>query len=88
MPFACGNCMMPDSWDGFTAPPVPGSNPNTPRNGCRPGVCVNNRMGYQPNYPKNTPRSGRGRNFPWGQGFGGDERLKGQRCRNGSGPYW
>lgn len=79
--------MMPESWDGFTTPPVPGNTTNTPRSGCRPGVCVNNRMGYPPNYPKNI-RANRGRNFPWGQGYGGEERVKGQKCRNVSGPYW
>ncbi|XP_069357023.1 sex-lethal homolog isoform X4 [Maniola hyperantus] len=84
----CGTCMIPgpDPWDRFPSPPLPGSHPNTPRNGCRPGVCVNNRMGYPPG--KTTPRSGRGRNFPWGQGYGGEERFKGPRMRNGQAPYW
>lgn len=84
--WSCGTCMMPDSWDGFSSPPLPGSHPNTPRNGCRPGACANQRP-YPQNHPgKPTPRSGRGRG-PWGQ-FRGDEMYKGQRCRNGTAPYW
>nr|XP_026498389.1 sex-lethal homolog isoform X2 [Vanessa tameamea] len=87
--WSCGNCMMPESWDGFSTPPLSGSHPNTPRNGCRPGACANQRMVYPQNHPgKPASRSGRGRNIPWGQGFGGDERYKVQRCRNGTAPYW
>ncbi|XP_032526750.1 protein sex-lethal-like isoform X3 [Danaus plexippus] len=80
----CGNCMMPDAWERFPSPPLGGSHPNTPRNGCRPGSCANTRI--FPNYPKNSPRNNRGRNFPWGQGV--EDRFKGQRCRNGQAPYW
>ncbi|CAG9558990.1 unnamed protein product [Danaus chrysippus] len=80
----CGNCMMPDAWERFPSPPLGGSHPTTPRNGCRPGSCANTRI--FPNYPKNSPRNNRGRNFPWGQGV--EDRFKGQRCRNGQAPYW
>lgn len=81
----CGNCMAPDGWDGFPSPP---NLPPSQRNGCRPGVCMNARGGYS-NFPgKVAPRSGRGRNFPWGTGIGGDEKFKGQRLRNGPAPYW
>lgn len=84
----CGSCpMVPEPWEQFPSPPLGGSHPNTPRNGCRPGNCPN-RMGY-PNYMpgKGTPRSARGgRNLPWAPGF--EERYKGQRCRNGPSPYW
>ncbi|XP_023938187.1 sex-lethal homolog [Bicyclus anynana] len=81
-----GSCVMPDSWDGFPNPPMPVSHPNTPRNGFKPGAFPNNRMGFPPG--KVTPRSGRGRNFPWGQGYGGEERFKGPRSRNVPAPYW
>lgn len=85
--WACGNCMMTDPWDRYSSPPLPGSHPTTPRNGCRPGVCVNTRP--YPNYPtKGTPRSNRGRNLPWAPNFGNEERYKGQRCRNAPAPYW
>lgn len=86
--WTCGNCMMPDPWERFSSPPLPGSHPTTPRNGCRPGVCVNNRA-YPPNYVgKGTPRSNRGRNLPWAPNFGSEDRYKGQRCRNAPAPYW
>ncbi|CAG5047080.1 unnamed protein product [Parnassius apollo] len=87
--WSCGNCMMPDPWDKFPNPPLGGSHPNTPRNGCRPGICVNARVTY-PNYMPNkgNPRPPRvARNLPWAPAFP-DERLKGQRCRNGTAPYW
>ncbi|KAL0818508.1 hypothetical protein ABMA28_008956 [Loxostege sticticalis] len=82
----CGSCMVPEPWERFPSPPLGGSHPNTPRNGCRPNCA--NRLGY-PNYVpgKATPRSARGgRNPPWAPGF--EERYKGQRCRNGPSPYW
>ncbi|XP_075983530.1 sex-lethal homolog isoform X1 [Anticarsia gemmatalis] len=83
----CGNCMLPDPWERYSSPPLPGSHPTTPRNGCRPGVCVNTRV--YPNYPtKGTPRSNRGRNLPWAPNFANEERYKGQRCRNAPSPYW
>ncbi|XP_049879144.1 sex-lethal homolog [Pectinophora gossypiella] len=83
--WSCGTCMM-DPWDKL--PPLGGSYPSTPRNGCRPGACANTRI--YPNYMpgKGTPRSSRGRNLPWAPGFGAEERYKGQRCRNGPSPYW
>lgn len=83
--WTCGTCMMPgDAWDEFS-PPLPGSHPTTPRNGCRPGVCVNTRV--YPNYPIKGNRSNRGRNLPWGPNFGNEERYRGQRCRNAPAPY-
>ncbi|XP_073948031.1 protein sex-lethal-like isoform X3 [Choristoneura fumiferana] len=84
--WSCGTCMMPEPWDDFAPPPMGGSNPNTPRNGCRPGACAN-RPGY-PNYlPGKGPRASRGRNLPWAPNFG-EERFRGQRCRSGPTPYW
>ncbi|XP_068623936.1 sex-lethal homolog [Battus philenor] len=86
--WSCGNCMMPEPWDKFPSPPLGGSNPNTPRNGCRPGACANARV--YPNYIQNkgNPRAQRSaRNLPWAPAFP-DERFKGQRCRNGTAPYW
>ncbi|KAF9798013.1 hypothetical protein SFRURICE_007532 [Spodoptera frugiperda] len=86
--WTCGNCMMPDPWERFSSPPLPGSHPTTPRNGCRPGVCVNNRV-YPPNYVgKGASRASRGRNLPWAPNYGAEERYKGQRCRNAPTPYW
>ncbi|XP_061722469.1 sex-lethal homolog isoform X3 [Cydia pomonella] len=84
--WSCGNCMMPEPWEDFSGPPLGGSHPNTPRNGCRPGACAN-RAPY-PNYlPGKGPRPNRGRNLPWAPNFG-EERFRGQRCRNGPTPYW
>ncbi|KAJ8711202.1 hypothetical protein PYW07_008444 [Mythimna separata] len=87
--WTCGNCMMPDPWDRFSSPPLPGSHPTTPRNGCRPGLCVNNRV-YPSNFVgKGASRANRGRNLPWAPNFGAEERYnKGQRCRNAPAPYW
>ncbi|XP_072934204.1 sex-lethal homolog [Epargyreus clarus] len=78
----CGNCPVPDQWEQFGSPP-PGSHPNTPRNGCRPG-CNRGYAGYQSPMKTRPPR---GRNLPWGNGYG-DGGFKGQRCRNGPAPYW
>ncbi|XP_053617770.1 sex-lethal homolog isoform X3 [Plodia interpunctella] len=82
--WGCGSCMMPDPWERFSSPPLGGSHPSTPRNGCRPGACAN-RM-----YPNYLPGKGRGnrggRNPPWAA-FS-EDRFKGQRCRNGPAPYW
>ncbi|CAH4030721.1 sex-lethal homolog isoform X1 [Pieris brassicae] len=76
----CGTCLMPgESWDSFPSPPPLLGSPNTPRNGCRPGMCAN----IRPPFGK-VNRANRGRNFPWGPGAGD---FKGQRCRNGA-PYW
>ncbi|XP_013167877.1 PREDICTED: sex-lethal homolog isoform X1 [Papilio xuthus] len=86
--WSCGNCMVPEPWETFQNPPLGGSHPNTPRNGCRPGACANTRV--YPNYPpnKNTPRTPRQvRNLPWAPNFP-EDRFKGQRCRNGTAPYW
>lgn len=86
--WTCGTCMMPDSWEQFPANALGGSHPNTPRNGCRPGLCVNTRVAY-PNYAqgKVATRPSRGRNMPWAPGYP-EERFKGPRCRNGGSPYW
>ncbi|XP_063541382.1 sex-lethal homolog isoform X2 [Cydia strobilella] len=82
----CGTCMMPEPWEDFPGPPLGGSHPNTPRNGCRPGACANRVP--PPNYlPGKGPRPNRGRNLPWAPNFG-EERFRGQRCRNGPTPYW
>ncbi|KPI99073.1 hypothetical protein RR46_10391 [Papilio xuthus] len=86
--WSCGNCMVPEPWETFQNPPLGGSHPNTPRNGCRPGACANTRV--YPNFPpnKNTPRTPRQvRNLPWAPNFP-EDRFKGQRCRNGTAPYW
>nr|BAE86938.1 sex-lethal [Bombyx mori] len=81
----CNTCPPPEAWEGFPPPPLLESVPNTPKNGCRPGVC--NRPPYS--VPgKVANRGGRGRNLPWAPGVNTDERFKGQRFRNGPQPYW
>ncbi|XP_060806667.1 sex-lethal homolog isoform X1 [Amyelois transitella] len=81
--WSCGSCMMPDPWERFSSPPLGGSHPSTPRNGCRPGACANR---IYPNYLPGKGRGNRGgRNPPWA-GFA-EDRFKGQRCRNGPAPY-
>ncbi|CAH2052763.1 unnamed protein product, partial [Iphiclides podalirius] len=84
--WGCGGCVVPEPWDNMPSPQLGGSHPGTPRNGCRPGACLNPAYpNYAPN--KGNPRPQRARNLPWAPAYP-DERFKGQRCRNGTGPYW